>query len=134
LSPPARAVGYAAFTPKQALRPSFRRSSIKLAQRQLEGCAGFLLVVTGADQSVKALLEAGGSCTGVISYGRATDLGVAHHTMSYALEEEPWRLEIDSALQNQQPIQFIVLVGRARQLAQPSVRRPPVSLLENRMA
>jgi hypothetical protein len=55
-------------------------------------------------------------------------------TMSYALEEDPWRLEIDSALQNQQPIQFIVLVGRARQLAQPSVRRPPVSLLENRMA
>jgi hypothetical protein len=58
LSPPARAVWYAAFTHKQALRPSFRRSSIKLARRQLEDCAGFLLV-TGADRSVRALLEAG---------------------------------------------------------------------------
>jgi hypothetical protein len=58
LSPPARALWYAAFTPRQALRPSFRRSSIKLAQRQIEGCAGFLLV-TSADQSVWVLLEAG---------------------------------------------------------------------------
>ena len=32
------------------------------------------------------------------------------------------------------PIQFIVRVGRAGQLAQPSIRRPAVSLLENRMA
>lgn len=131
LSPSARAVWYATFTRRQALRPSFRRSSIKLARRQLEACAGFLLV-TSADQSVKALLEAGALYQRALL--RATDLGVAHHTMSYALEEDPWRQEVDSASQSQQPIQFIVRVGRARQLAQPSVRRPPISLLANPMA
>lgn len=131
LSTQARAVWYAAFTPRQALRPSFRRSSIKVAKRQLEGCAGFLLV-TAADRSVGALLEAGALYQRALL--RATDLGVAHHTMSYALEEDPWRQEIDSALESRQPIQFIVRVGRAKQLAQPSVRRPAVSLLKNRMA
>jgi hypothetical protein len=131
LSPPARAVWYAAFTRKQALRPSFRRSSIKLARRQLEDCAGFLLV-TGADRSVRGLIEAGELYQRALL--RATDLGMAHHTMSYALEEDPWRQEIDSALQSRRPIQFIVRVGRARQLARPSVRRPPVNLLVNRMA
>ena len=130
----ARAVWYAAFTPRQALRPSLRRSSIKLAQRQLEGCAGFLLV-TSADQSVRSERQgsprAGALCQRALV--RATDLGVAHHTMSYALEEDPWRQEIDSALQSQPPIQSTVPIGRARQLAQPSIRRPPVSFLENRM-
>ena len=131
LSPPARAVWYAAFTPRQALNPSFRRSSIKLARRQLEGCAGFLLV-TSTDRSIASLLEAGATYQRALL--RATDLGVAHHTMSYALEEDQWRQEIDSAVQSQQPIQFIVRVGRARHLAQPSIRRPPASLLENHKA
>jgi hypothetical protein len=90
-------------------------------------------LVTSADRNVRALLEAGALYQRALS-GRATGLGVTHHTMSYALEEDPWRQEIDSALQSRQPIQFIVRVGRTRQLAQPSVRRPPVSLLENRMA
>lgn len=131
LSPSARAVWYATFTPRQALRPSFRRSSIKVTKRQVEGCAGFL-IVTSADRSVGALLEAGALYQRALL--RATDLGVAHHTMSYALEEDPWRQEIDSAVQSHQSIQFIVRVGRAKRLAQPSVRRPPISLLENHMA
>src|SRR5262245_42748738 len=49
LAPLAQAVWYAAFTHKQALRASFRRSSIKVTQRQVQGCAGFLLV-TSADR------------------------------------------------------------------------------------
>jgi hypothetical protein len=131
VSPPARTVWYAAFTPRQALAPSFRRSSIRVARRQLEGCAGFLLV-TSTDRSIGSLLEAGAIYQRALL--RATDLRMAHHTMSYALEEDQWRQEIDSALQSKQPIQFIVRVGRARHLAKPSIRRPPASLLENRMA
>ena len=81
LSPPAQALWNAALTPRQALRPSFRRSSIKLARRWLEGCAGFLLV-TSTDRSIGSLLEVG-PCISVLSCG-ATDLGAAHHAMSYA--------------------------------------------------
>jgi hypothetical protein len=64
---------------------------------------------------------------------RATDLGVAHHTMSYTLEEEPWPEQIDSATQIERPIQFIVRVGRAKHLALPSIRRLAVGVFENRM-
>lgn len=127
LSTPLQALWYAAFSPTEALRPSFRRSSIKGARRQLEGCAGFLLV-TSADRSVGSLLESGAIYQRALL--RATELGVAHHTMSQALEEDPWRQEIDPALQFKKPIQFIVRVGKARHLARPSIRRPTASLLE----
>lgn len=130
LSPPTRAVWYAAFTPRRAMSASFRRSSIKFARRQLAGCAGFLLV-TSSDRSVKALLETGALYQRALL--RATALGVAHHTMSYALEEDRWRQEIDSAVQSQRPIQFIVRVGKAKHLGDPSIRRSPARLVENRM-
>ncbi len=130
LSPLARAVWYAAFNRKQAMRPSFRRSSIKITGRQLQGCAGFLLV-TSADRSVEALLEAGAVYQRALL--RATDLGVAHHTMSYALEEEPWREQIGSTFQIERPIQFIVRLGRAKHQAPPSIRRLAAGVFENRM-
>lgn len=130
LSRLAQAVWYAAFTQQQAMRPSFRRSSIKITRRQLPGCAG-LLLVTSADRSIEALLEAGAVYQRALL--RATDLGVAHHTMSYALEEEPRREQIDSTLQIERPIQFIVRVGQAKHLALPSIRRLATSVFENRM-
>jgi len=130
LSSLARTVWYAAFTRKQALRPSFRRSSIKITRRQLQGCAGFLLV-TSTDRGVEGLLEAGAIYQRALL--RATDLGIAHHTMSYALEEDPWRQQIGSALQIERPIQFVVRIGRAKNLARPAVRRPTASVFENRM-
>lgn len=130
LPPLARAVWYAAFTPRQALRRSFRRSSIKSAERQLKGCAGFLLV-TSTDRSVKSLLDAGALYQRALL--RATDLGVAHHTMSYALEEDPWRQETDRAMQSEQPIQFMVRIGQARHLSRPSIRRRTASLFESRV-
>jgi len=114
-------VWYAAFTRKQALRPSFRRSSIKATRRQLGGCAGFL-VVTSADHSVKALLDAGALYMRALL--RATELGVAHHTMSYALEEDPWREQISLSLQIERPVQFVVRIGHAKRPARPAVRRP----------
>jgi len=123
----ARVVWYAAFTRKLALRSSFRRSSIKMTQRQLQGCAGFLLV-TSSDLSVRGLLDAGSAYQRALL--RATDLQVAHHTMSYALEEQPWREQIGSALQFERPIQFVVRVGRAKHLAQPSIRRTATSLFD----
>ena len=129
LSPLARTVWYAAFNAKQAARASFRRSSIKMARRQLAGCAGFVLV-SSTDRSVGALLQAGTIYQRALL--RATELGVAHHTMSYALEEDPWREQIDQALQLERPIQFVVRVGRARHLAQPAVRRPVADLLASR--
>ena len=131
LPPVTRAVWYGAFTRRQALRPSFRRSSIKRAGRQLTGCAGFLLV-TSPDRSVGSLLDAGALYQRALLH--ATDLRVAHHTMSQALEEDPWRGELEAALQLERPIQFIVRVGQARQLARPSIRRPAASLYENRIA
>ncbi len=131
LPPIARAVWYAVYTRKQAMRPTFRRSSIKIARKQLKGCAGFLLV-TSTDRSVSSLLDAGSLYQRALL--RATDLRVAHHTMSYALEEDPWRQEIDRAVQSERPIQFMVRVGRAKELARPSIRRPTASLFESSMA
>jgi hypothetical protein len=113
-------VWYAAFTQKQALRSPFRRSSIKTTRRQLHGCAGFLVVIS-ADRSVRALLDARAIYLRALL--RATELGVAHHTMSYALEEDPWREQIGPFLQIEGPVQFIVRVGRAKRLARPAVRR-----------
>lgn len=131
LSPLARAVWYSAFSRRQALRPSFRRSSVKVTRRQVDGCAGFLLV-TSTDRSVGALLEAGATYLRALLV--ATDLGVAHHTMSYALEEDPWRQDVDAALETERPVQFIVRIGEAKHLAEPSIRRPTTSLFENRVA
>jgi hypothetical protein len=125
-----RAAWYAAFSRKQAMKPSFRRSSIKIAGKQLNGCAGFLLV-TSTDRSVSSLLGAGSVYQRALL--RATDLRVAHHTMSYALEEDPWRQEIDSAMQSERPIQFMVRIGQARRLARPTIRRSMATLLENGM-
>jgi len=129
LSSLARTVWYAAFTRKQALKPSFRRSSIKVTRRQLDGCAGFL-VVTSADRSVGALLDAGAIYMRALL--RATERGVAHHTMSYALEEDPWRDQIGPAIQIERPIQFIVRVGAAKRLSRPAVRRPASEQVQNR--
>lgn len=127
LPPIARELWYAALTRRQALKPFFRRTSIKGAGKQLDGCAGFLLV-TSVDRSVSSLLDAGAVFQRALL--RATELGVAHHTMSYALEEDPWRQEIDSAVQSERPIQFMVRVGHAKHLARPSVRRPTAALFE----
>src|SRR4029450_3063595 len=107
-----------------------RRSSIKIAGKQLNGCAGFLLV-TSTDRSVSSLLGAGSVYQRALL--RATDLRVAHHTMSYALEEDPWRQEIDSAMQSERPIQFMVRIGQARRLARPTIRCSMATLLENGM-
>src|SRR5262245_49403836 len=126
LSPLSRTVWYAAFNARQPLRASFRRSSIKVARGQLAACAGFLLV-TSSDRSVGALLETGAIYQRALL--KATHLGVAHHTMSYALEEDPWREQIDRAMGIGRPIQFVVRVGRARHLAQPAVRRAVADLL-----
>jgi hypothetical protein len=125
-----RAVWYPAFSRKQAMKLSFRRSSIKAAGKQLNGCAGFLLV-TSTDRSMSSLLDAGSLYQRALL--RAIDLRVAHHAMSYALEENPWRQEIDSAMQSERPIQFMVRVGQARRLARPSIRRSMATLLENGM-
>lgn len=130
LRPLAREVWYTAFTRRQALRPSFRRSSIKGTERQLKGFAGFLLV-TSRDRTVESLLDAGSLYQRALL--RATDLGIAHHTMSYALEEDPWRQEIDRTMGSEQPIQFMVRIGQARHLARPSIRRPTAGLFESRM-
>jgi hypothetical protein len=111
-----RAVWYAAFSRKQAMKPSFRRSSIKIAGKQLNGCAGFLLV-TSTDRSVSSLLGAGSVYQRALL--RATDLRVAHHTMSYALEEDPWRQEIDSAMPSERPIQFMVRIGQSKAFGPP---------------
>src|SRR5262245_50978188 len=131
LAAPAQAVWYAAFTDKQALRASFRRSSLKATQRHVEDCAGFL-VVTSADRGVQALLDAGAAYLRALL--RASELQVAHHTMSYALEEEPWREQIDAALGFDRPIQFVIRVGRAKHLARPSIRRSTSSVLDDRVA
>ena len=125
-----QAIWYAAFSRRVALSGSFRRSSINGTRRQLDECAGFLLV-TSEDQSVRSLLEAGAVYQRALL--RATALEVAHHTMSQALEEDPWRQEIATALGIGGPVQFIVRVGTARHLARPSPRRSAGSLLWNEM-
>src|SRR5262249_47013315 len=95
-------------------------------RRQLGSCAGFLLV-SSTDRSVEALLEAGTIYQRALL--RATELGVAHHAMSYALEEEPWREQLDQAMQIERPIQFVIRIGPARPLAKPAIRRSTADLL-----
>ena len=125
-----QAIWYAAFSRRVALSGSFRRSSINGTRRQLDGCAGFLLFASQG-QSVHSLLETGALYQRALL--RATALEVAHHTMSQALEEDPWREEIATALQIGGPIQFIVRVGTAKHVAPPSIRRSGASLLLNKM-
>jgi len=120
ISFPVRLAWYTVFRPSTALSSAFRNSSINNTRAQAQGCAGFVLI-RSRDASIAALLETGRVYERVCL--KMTELGVAHHTMSQALEEAPWAQEIQGALQSADPIQFVIRVGYARKLARPSIRR-----------
>lgn len=120
ISFPVRLVWYTLFRPSTALSRAFRNSSMHTTRAQVNGCAGFVLI-RSRDASVAALLETGRVYERVCL--KMTELGVAHHTMSQALEEEPWAQEIQGALRSAEPIQFVIRVGYARNLARPGIRR-----------
>jgi hypothetical protein len=120
LSFPVRLVLSTVFRPSMALGSTFRTSSINNTRAQAQGCAGFVLI-RSRDASIAALLETGRVYERVCV--KMTELGVAQHTMSQALEEAPWAQEIQSALKSAEPIQFVIRVGYARKLARPAIRR-----------
>jgi hypothetical protein len=120
ISFPVRLAWYTVFRPSTALSSAFRNSSINNTRAQAQGCAGFVLI-RSRDASIAALLETGRVYERVCL--KMTELGVAHHTMSQALEEAPWAQEIQGALQSADPIQFVIRVGYARKLVRPSIRR-----------
>lgn len=120
LSFPVRLLWYTVFRPSTALGSAFRNSSINNTRAQAQGCAGFVFI-RSRDASIAALLETGRVYERVCL--KMTELGVAHHTMSQALEEAPWVQEIQGALRATEPIQFVIRVGYARKLARPAIRR-----------
>jgi hypothetical protein len=120
LSFPLRLALSTVYKPSMALSATFRNSSINNTRAQAQGCAGFVFI-RSRDESIAALLETGRVYERVCL--KMTELGVAHHTMSQALEEAPWAQEIQGALQSADPIQFVIRVGYARRLARPAIRR-----------
>jgi len=81
---------------------------VDTAREQVKNCSGFLLL-TGNDSSLDSLF-----CCGRLHLNlglKLAELGIAYHTVSQMLEEEPWSSETASSLGLECPVQFIIRIG-----------------------
>ncbi|MBD3178476.1 MAG: hypothetical protein GF417_02170 [Candidatus Latescibacteria bacterium] len=116
----ARFVWYNFYSQKSAMEDSFRNRGIDTAREQVENCSGFV-VLTSKDNSLDSIFDSGRLYQKIGL--KLTELGIAHHTMSQLLEEEPWSSEIKSNLKIDQPVQFVIRIGYGED-SKPSIRRP----------
>ncbi|MDR0879175.1 MAG: nitroreductase family protein [Clostridioides sp.] len=92
---------------KNAGGDRFAEQGINTVKKQLDNCAGFF-VLTGIDQRSK-LIETGMALERF--WLQATELGISVQGMSQALEESPFKEEIQECLNFEVTVQMILRVG-----------------------
>ena len=100
----------------------FSEETIKLVQKQVENCAGWLLV-RSQDSTVGALLETGRIVESI--WLKARDIRIAVHPMTQPLEEAACKKELIETMSGEGDIQFIIRLGYVNEYPAPvSVRAP----------
>ena len=85
---------------------TFTKQGIDTAQKQLEGCSGFCII--SSEKTEKQLVECGMQT--VELWLELTDAGISVQPMSYAIEEEEYKANLQSIL-NIDNIQIILRIG-----------------------
>lgn len=105
----------------------FAAQSIKLAQKQVDNCAGFF-VVTG-EASRRGLVESGMNMDNL--WLEAPGRGIALQAMSQILEEAPMNADVSAALGLDRPVQIIFRAGRLAEYGRNNkIRRPPAQFVQ----
>lgn len=100
---------YLTTTHETAKKDTFAKQSIASAEKQLDGCAGFLVITAG--NGWEELISCGMRLVEI--WLSAVDCGVSVHPMSAILEEEPFCSLISGDLElNEQP-QMVLRLGIA---------------------
>ena len=92
---------------KSAKGISFAKQSIDTTTKQVENCAGFLVITGGTSR--KELIETGINLENI--WLSAVKKGISVHPMSQILEEKPYSSEVDKMLHTKSPVQMILRVG-----------------------
>ncbi|MBP5599656.1 MAG: hypothetical protein J6X48_05180 [Lachnospiraceae bacterium] len=85
---------------------TFSKQGIDTAKKQLEGCSGFCII--SSENTEKQLVECGMQT--VELWLELTDAGISVQPMSYAIEEEEYKANLQSVL-NIDNIQMILRIG-----------------------
>ncbi len=106
---------YYLFTSRETARgDTFAKQGNQTARNQLEHCSGFF-VLTSAD-SRKELIKAGMELEKF--WLNAVQYKIAVHPMSQALEEVPYKNEIQKKLNVNEPVQMVLRVGYVKEYGQ----------------
>jgi nitroreductase len=111
---------YSFMKKKSALSRSFRNRELANVRKQVDNCAGFI-VITSDDNSVAALLNAGREFERLSLACVAVKISL--QPMSQLTEESPWKERIGSELGLTQPVQFVLRAGYAVEYPKPAIRR-----------
>jgi hypothetical protein len=105
------------------MTPGFRQRGVEMATTQA-GAGGGWLVLTSADGSREALLDAGRRSQRLLLTLRA--LGIAAHPMTQMLEEPETRAGLEGVLGVAGTLQFLLCVGYVNRYPEPVRLRRPV--------
>ena len=109
LSGVVKSMYYLTTTHDSAQKDSFAKQSINTASKQLNGCAGFLVITSG--DSREELLSCGRELVRI--WLSAVECGVSVHPMSAILEEEPYYSRIIQDLNLSKQPQMVLRLGIA---------------------
>lgn len=102
----------------------FRNETLKLVEKQVQDCAGWLVVSSGG-AGLADLINAGRVLES--TWLRASERLIAFHPMSQVLEEEPWRSQLVKELNQSGDIEFVIRIGYVENYKPPVSLRMPVS-------
>ncbi|MCF7885166.1 MAG: nitroreductase [Candidatus Marinimicrobia bacterium] len=109
------------FSKKTVMSKSFRKSTLKMVRKQVENCGGWL-IITSPNYKPESLLNTGIEFEKMCL--KTIKKKIAIHPMSQILEEKT-KEKVNSLLNIDQPIQFIIRTGYLNKYKKPvSIRRP----------
>ena len=109
---------------QDVLKARFRERGVDRVRKEVSESAGWILV-TGKDESVAALLEAGRRMQRLFLKVREKSIGI--HPMTQILEEPSTRQALNQSIGISEPIQFILRTGYLKHYPKPVSLRRPVS-------
>jgi len=111
---------YTFMSKKSALSESFRNKGVENVKKQVNNCAGFI-VITSEDSSIPSLLQSGREFQRLTI--KCTELKIGIHPMSQLMEESPWNEWFKDSLGFSKPIQFVLRVGYSKEWPKQGIRR-----------